>query len=102
MLYETILKRYFEYLKKTYSDKDEFCVDAFKMKELLRHSMCKKLGIKSKSASIRVNTESDRCGNYLFKRINTTTWGYEDKYALVEACIKCLEKAQEKGGKRNV
>lgn len=99
MIYRTIVGRYLEYLHETYRETDLFNTDKGQMSELLRYSLCVALGVSSKPATTRVDLESKKCSAHITQGIDSKGWSTEYKLGVIEACLKCLALAQDKGGK---
>lgn len=102
MIYVAIIKRYFDYLKDTYSEDDVFLTDKTQMAELLRHSLCSAFELESSPANKRIERESEKCKKYILHGIAYHRWTRDYKIGVVEACVKSIILAQEKGSKNNV
>lgn len=100
MIYQLLVERYLEYIRKTFTEDDEFLVNRVQMTELLRHSLCIGMGITSKPANMRVSLSSTKCAKFMFKGIKTSNWTTDDKMGVLEASIKVLAQAI-KGGSKN-
>lgn len=97
MTYHILVKRYLEYIRKTFEKDDIFLTDRVQMSELLRHSLCLGMGVSSRPSTSRVDECAKKCAKYIFKGIKTSDWTLEDKIGILEASIKLLSLAIKKG-----
>lgn len=97
MAYHILVRRYLEYIKKTFKSDDAFLTDRVQMTELLRHALCLGMGISSKPLNTRVDESARKCSKYMFKGISMSDWTLEDKFGVLEASIKLLSLAIKKG-----
>lgn len=84
--YEYIVRQYIDYLYKIDAN-----LTSYQLKELLRHSLCKALGLSSKASSKYIENLSVGCSDYLSGGIDISNMTLENKHSLLEACVHVLD-----------
>lgn len=93
-LVDLIVKSYFACLRS-----NNIILNYSEISELLRHSMCKLLGLSSNGYSCKIENYSDIVVNHLVnetKTFNISEMTNDYKKGLLEACVHCMEMSRKR------
>ena len=92
--YKDVVRTYLSYITEKYPNLSETAIA-----ELLRHSVCKSLGLESKGYDKFIESNVDSCVKIIrpiFKKYNVLNQDIGYKRGMLEACMHCIEFARKK------